>query len=86
MQTSDENDQGEGTSHLGSLGKLQNAQKHIRATDGATRNTTRNINRNSTTRNRRRTGHDERDQTTTICKSNRQNEEIKKDPERGLTH
>lgn len=59
MQTSDEDDQGEGTSHLGSLGKLQNAQKHIRATDGATRNTTRNINRNSTTRNRRRTGHDD---------------------------
>lgn len=86
MQTPDENDQGEGTSHLRSLGALQDAQRHIRTADGATRNTTRNTNRNSTPRDRRRTGHDERDQATTICESNCQNEEIKKDPERGLTH
>lgn len=85
MQTPDENDQGEGTSHLRSLGALQDAQRNIRTADGATRNTTRNTNRNSSPRDRSGTGHEERDQATTICESDCQNEEIKKAPERGLT-
>ncbi len=57
MQAADENDQGEGTSHLRSLGKFQNAQERARTTDGTARKPTRNFNRNSASRDRSRAGH-----------------------------
>lgn len=69
MQTPNENDQGEGTSHLRSLGKLQNAQEHARATDRTTRKSPRNLNRNSTPRNRSRAGHDDNYQDNEVRSS-----------------